>query len=66
MKRMYLYELQIDGYDIELIDVEKQPELKEEFDITSVPTTLFYKDDEVKDRIIGFMPKEKFIESMSE
>ena len=66
MKRMYLYELQVDGYDIELIDVEKQPELKEEFDITSVPTTLFYKDDEVKDRIIGFMPKEKFIESMSE
>lgn len=65
MKKMYLYELKVSGYDIEIINVEEQPEVKEEFNIVSVPTTFFYDGDIVKEKIIGFMPKEKFMELMT-
>jgi thioredoxin 1 len=66
MKQMYLYELQAEGYDIQFVDVEQDEDLKEQHTIASVPTTLFYKDDAIVNRIVGFMPKDRFIKFMEE
>jgi thioredoxin 1 len=46
--------------DIEIIeiDVEKNPEKAQEFNIISIPTFLLYKDDVLIDSFIGAMSKE--------
>lgn len=61
MKNMYLYELRVNGFDIDIVNIEEHPETKEEFNIVSVPTTFFYDGDTVKEKVIGFMPREKFV-----
>ncbi len=38
-------------------DVTAAPDLAERFDITAVPTTLFFKDANVLDKLVGFAHK---------
>ena len=48
-----------DKLDIVKIDIDKEPELTEELDITIVPTLLFIKNGEIASRYSGFLPFEK-------
>ncbi len=43
------------------IDVDENPNLAMQFGIMGVPTLLFFKNGEVKERVTGFMPKEKLV-----
>lgn len=67
MKNTYLYDLQANGYNIQFVDIEEDPELGAQFDITAVPTTIFYDDeDNIVDQKVGFMPQVKFLQYMGE
>ncbi len=48
-----------DKLDIVKIDIDKEPELTGELDITIVPTLLFIKNGEIASRYSGFLPLEK-------
>ena len=48
-----------DKLDIVKIDIDKEPELTEELDITIVPTLLFIKNGEIASCYSGFLPLEK-------
>ncbi len=39
------------------IDIEEQPFLLQKYDILSVPTVMFIKNGEMKDKLIGYYPK---------
>lgn len=44
------------------VNVDKQPELAMQFQVMSIPTLLVFKNGEVVNKRIGFMPKEKIAE----
>lgn len=67
MKETYLYNLQADGYNIQFIDVEEELELAAQFDVTAVPKTVFFDDDDnIVNEVVGFMPQVKFLQNMGE
>jgi thioredoxin 1 len=43
------------------IDADENPNLVMQFGIMGIPTLLFFKGGEIKERITGFMPKDKLI-----
>ena len=43
------------------IDADENPNLVMQFGVMGIPTLLFFKGGEIKERITGFMPKEKLI-----
>ena len=44
--------------------VDLQPELAMEFHVMSIPTLILFKNGEIANKKIGFMPKEKLIEML--
>ena len=47
--------------DIVKIDIDKEPKLTEEMDITIIPGLFFIKNGEVASRYAGFLPKERLL-----
>jgi len=47
------------------IDADENPNLVMQFGIMGIPTLLFFKGGEIKERITGFMPKEKLVARFS-
>ncbi|MEP0807637.1 MAG: thioredoxin [Chloroflexota bacterium] len=47
------------------IDADENPNLVMKYGVMGIPTLLFIKDGEVKERVTGFMPKEKLIARFS-
>ena len=43
------------------IDADENPGLVMQFGVMGIPTLLFFKGGEVKERVTGFMPKEKLV-----
>ena len=43
------------------IDADENPNLVMQFGVMGIPTLLFFKGGEIKDRVTGFLPKEKLI-----
>ena len=41
------------------IDADENPDLVMKYGVMGIPTLLFIKDGEVKERVTGFMPKDK-------
>lgn len=41
------------------VDVDQSSDLANEFQISSVPTTIIFKDGEKVEQLVGFLPKEK-------
>ena len=39
------------------VNVDDNPQISNEFKIHSIPTIMMFKEDEVKDKIVGFLPK---------
>ena len=48
-------------YKVVKIDVDENKALAQELQISAVPTTIIYKDGEVKDTLMGFVPKEVLV-----
>ena len=46
------------------LNVDKQPELAMQFQVMSIPTLILFKDGEIVNKKIGFMPKEKLAEML--
>lgn len=44
------------------LNVDENPETSREFGIRNIPTTLFIKNGEVVDKLVGNQPKNKFVE----
>jgi thioredoxin 1 len=47
------------------INVDENRDLAQKFDIKGLPTMILFKDGNVLDRLIGFMPKDKIIEKVT-
>jgi len=47
------------------IDADENPNLVMQYGVMGIPTLLFIKSGEVKERVTGFMPKEKLIAKFS-
>ncbi len=47
------------------IDADENPNLVMQFGVMGIPTLLFMKNGEIKERITGFLPKEKLIARFS-
>lgn len=46
------------------LNVDRQPELAMEFHVMSIPTLILFKNGQIADKKIGFMPKDKLIEML--
>jgi thioredoxin 1 len=46
------------------VDVETSPSLTGRYRVRNIPTVLFFKDGNVVDKIVGAVPKAKFIEKI--
>ena len=47
------------------IDADENPNLVMQFGVMGIPTLLFFKGGEIKERITGFLPKEKLVARFS-
>ncbi len=54
----------LDKVDFYYVDAGEQPGMAQENGVMSLPTMLFFKNGQVKDRIIGLVSKEKIIEKI--
>lgn len=57
-----LKQLQTEGYNIEMVDVDENTEMAEANNVLSIPTLDFYEDGKKYRRVLGFQGKEKLIE----
>lgn len=55
-----------DKIHYERIDIDQNPDLADSFQIRSVPTTLIFKDGEIKWRQSGIVPTSALIQSVEE
>lgn len=58
----YLNDLQI---NVLTIDIDLNEDIKEEFEITTLPTVLIYKNFNLVDKIEGFINKTDFIKKLN-
>ncbi len=48
-----------DNVEVYRVDVDKNPEVADEYKITNIPTLVFQKQDEIKNNIIGYRSYEQ-------
>ncbi len=46
------------------VDVDENQELAQKYSIMSIPTVLFIKDGEIKEQVVGALPKEQLAEKI--
>jgi len=46
------------------VDVDNNPNITSMYGIRNIPTVLFFKNGEIVDKIVGAIPKQKFIEKL--
>jgi thioredoxin 1 len=61
-----LKELQAEGYNIEMVDVDEHTKRAEENNVLSIPTLDFYDGDKKYRRISGLQTKQKLVEFFTE
>ena len=54
-----LEELTQEGYEIEKINVDENEELADKYDISTIPTLLFFDDNKLVERKVGLMRKDE-------
>jgi thioredoxin 1 len=47
------------------VNVDNNPKLASRFGVRSIPTILFFKDGEIKDQVIGALPRNQFVERLN-
>ena len=53
-----------EDFEIVKVDVDENPNLAEEWQVSSVPALFFIKDGQVKDSAVGFYPKPRLLQKM--
>lgn len=53
-----------DGLDIYKVDIDESRDLAMEYGVRSVPTMIIFKNGEIKDTMIGALPKENIKENL--
>ena len=53
-----------EDFQIIKVDVDENPNLAEEWQVSSVPALFFIKDGKVKDSAVGFYPKPRLLQKM--
>ena len=48
------------------VDIDENPDLAARWQVSSVPSLFFIKDGEVKDSAVGFFPKPRLLQKMTE
>jgi uncharacterized protein YpmB len=61
-----LKELQAEGYDIEMVDVDEQTDLASANNVLSIPTLDFFDGDKKYRRVLGLQKKEQLIAYFTE
>lgn len=61
-----LKDLQAEGYDIEMIDVDENTELADENGVKTIPTLDFFEDGKKYRRALGFKTKDELIKFFTE
>ncbi len=47
------------------IDADQNPDILMQYSVLGIPTLLFFKNGELKDRVTGYQPKEKLVSKFS-
>ena len=47
------------------IDADENPNIVMKYQVMGIPTLLFFKDGEIKERVTGYLPKDKLIAKFS-
>ena len=47
------------------IDADQNPNILMQYSVLGIPTLLFFKDGEIKERVTGYMPKDKLVAKFS-
>ena len=47
------------------IDADQNPNILMQYNVLGIPTLLFFKEGEIKERITGYMPKDKLVAKFS-
>jgi thioredoxin 1 len=47
------------------IDADQNPNILMQYSVLGIPTLLFFKEGEIKERITGYMPKDKLVAKFS-
>ena len=55
---------ELEGVTIAKLNVDENPNTAMQFQVMSIPTFIVFKDGEVAHRVMGAMPKKKFIEEI--
>ena len=53
-----------EDFQIVKVDVDENPNLAEEWQVSSVPALFFIKDGQVKDSAVGFYPKPRLLQKI--
>ena len=55
-----------ENFRIVKVDIDENPDLAARWQVSSVPSLFFIKDGEVKDSAVGFVPKPRLLQKMTE
>lgn len=61
----YLAETYKDKLSIKKMNVDESPKITSQYGIMSIPTLLLFKGGEIKETIVGALPKEKIVEAVA-
>lgn len=61
----YLAQNYKDKIKIRKLNVDENPKITSRYRVMSIPTLLFFKDGELKETIVGALPREKIVEVIS-
>ena len=58
MFKPIMKEIANEGYNVEFVDLDSNPNQAQEYNIRSVPTTLIIEGDAIVNRFVGVVPKD--------
>ena len=53
---------EVEGIKVGKVNVDDEPDLAEKYNINSIPTLLVFKNGELADKSVGFIPKDQIAE----
>ncbi len=54
-----------DKVNVQKVNVDEEQALAEKYGISSIPAVLIFKDGELKETIIGFRPKQDYLDALN-
>ncbi|RME91521.1 MAG: thioredoxin [Anaerolineae bacterium] len=47
------------------VDADQNPDIVARYGVMGIPTLLLFKEGEIKERLVGYMPRDKLVEKLS-